>query len=505
MRENLSVRLVLVASLLALPGRAAAPPSLEECIRNLRTGPDSFVAYLCLGTPGLPEQAELVAATLDDILHRKPGEPHARIYRALMRLYRHEKPGRPEFEEPLAEFRRRGAPVDLFLAQLGFLEWHCDQTAAACRGAEPLLSEAEALARRIGDPNLVRLAALARIRWCIWNDTVSAGREAERALDTLPANPPRWLVVLETTTRARFGLVTADFLGVRHLYSRVLDATPPDSVAHAAALAGYASATAQAAWQGLVERSEAERLLRRALDAQERMGVEDYVMGDIGSMTTRRALALILGPTAEGRALADLGTPHPLSVEFLLQGNSEDRRRAVEMARAIPEGFTAWAYMLSRSHAELTAGSRVEGVTWGRKAIERSEGWRGRETDVELRMGGDWLYDTAYKSFADDLLRGAGREEADVGLAFRVTEQLRARILLNSMLARAGRGAKEAIPEVREIQSALREDEALISFMVSAPIPTSLVPYTRGGSWAFVVTRNDLRAVQIPPGKAIEP
>ena len=505
MRENLVVRLVLFASVLAVPGRAAASPAPDECIKNLRSGPDSFVAYLCLGTPGMPEQAPAVAATLDEVLRRKPGEPHARLYRALMRLYRHENPSKLDFEEPVAEFRRRGEPVDLFLAQLGLLESRCDQDEAECRGAESLLVESEALARRIGDPNLLRLAVLARLRWCVWGLTCNGGQEAERALDTLPHHPPRWLAVLEATTRARFGLRTGDFLRVRQLYSRVLEVTPSDSVAHAAALGGYAIASADAAWQGLVDRSEAERLLRQAVDAQERLGIQDYAPGEIGSKTTRRVLALLLGPTLEGRALADLARPHPLSVEFLLQGSSEDRRRALELARALPENLQRWTVILSRSHAELSVGIHAEGVTWGRKAIEQSELWRGRETDVELRMDGDWLYDTAYKTFADDLLRSAERKDADVALAFRVSEELRARLLLNSLLARAGSGTKEAIPEVGEIQSVLREDEALVSFMVSTPHPTTGVPYTRAGSWAFVLTRNDLKAVPMPPGTALEP
>ena len=74
MREILFVRLVLVASVLALPGRAAPPPSVDECIKNLRTGPDSFVAYLCLGTPGLPERSTEVRKAMQGALRRTPGE-----------------------------------------------------------------------------------------------------------------------------------------------------------------------------------------------------------------------------------------------------------------------------------------------------------------------------------------------------------------------------------------------------------------------------------------------
>src|SRR5262249_32960191 len=47
--------------------------------------------------------------------------------------------------------------------------------------------------------------------------------------------------------------------------------------------------------------------------------------------------------------------------------------------------------------------------------------------------------------------------------------------------------------------------EALVSFMIWAPHPSMWVPYTRGHSWALVLTRTDFRAVRIPRGETLEP
>ena len=506
MRHIQLVRLApLVAGLILARTSAAASPGFDECLANVRKGPDSFLAYMCLGTPGLPDRASEVIAALDHVLRRKPAEPHARLYLALMRLYGREPYREEDFDEPLSALRRRGDPLDVFLAQLAVLELRCDRIVEECADAEPILADSERLARSLGEPSLLRLAAIARIRWSTITKSESAALRSEKALDALPGKPPPWLQLLEANTRARFRFTMGEPIKVRQLYAHVLEIAPPDSVAHAGALAGYASATARLAWEGLAERSEAERLHRQALAAQLKLGLRRYNSSEIGSEFTQKNLALLLGPTPEARELADPKTPHPLAIELLLQGDSQDRALALELARMlVPDSFN-WATVLARSHAEFVAGSRAEGVLWGARAIQYSEDYRGRETDPELRIAGDWYYDTAYKTFADDLLRTERPENAEVALAFRVIEQLRARVLLNSLLARTNDGSKQQIPEISELRAALRPDEALVSFMVSATIPTQWLPYTRGGSWAFVLTKTTLRAVAIPSGKVLEP
>ena len=87
-----------------------------------------------------------------------------------------------------------------------------------------------------------------------------------------------------------------------HHAPAVLDAArhnKPGSVAHGAALAGLAGATAQMALAGLADRTDAERLLRMAIAEQEQTQVVAYNAPEIGSEYSRLVLAILLGRTPE--------------------------------------------------------------------------------------------------------------------------------------------------------------------------------------------------------------
>src|SRR5215472_15407581 len=117
-----SIGIVVLGAMLASKSGSTTELSFDECLRTIRTGPDSFLPYLCLGTPGLPEHASDVRVALTEVLSRKPREPHARIYLALMDTYALKKPGTAEFTEPLAALEGRGVGLDFFFARLALLE-----------------------------------------------------------------------------------------------------------------------------------------------------------------------------------------------------------------------------------------------------------------------------------------------------------------------------------------------------------------------------------------------
>src|SRR4030095_1901114 len=56
-----------------------------------------------------------------------------------------------------------------------------------------------------------------------------------------------------------------------------------------------------------------------------------------------------------------------------------------------------------------------------------------------------------------------------------------------------------------ELQSALREDEALLSFQLWMPDLSLKAPYPSGASWLVVVTRERVSAVRMPDAQALEP
>src|SRR5262249_42127162 len=118
-------RLVVLVGLLSTQAWAETPVSFDDCLVNLRHGPDSFIEYTCLGTPGLPERPSEVRKTLLEVLRRKPGEPHARMYLALMQAYALRNVPEAEFLEPLRTFEHRGQWIDAFFAELGVVERAC--------------------------------------------------------------------------------------------------------------------------------------------------------------------------------------------------------------------------------------------------------------------------------------------------------------------------------------------------------------------------------------------
>src|SRR5215470_7541056 len=116
------VVLALVSCAFSATSARSPGPPFEACLNGIRSGPDSFIPYFCLGTPGLPERPTEVMAVLQDVLGRKPREPHARVYLALMRMYRGEEIDPREFSEPLVIFEQKRFPPDLFLGQMAFIE-----------------------------------------------------------------------------------------------------------------------------------------------------------------------------------------------------------------------------------------------------------------------------------------------------------------------------------------------------------------------------------------------
>ena len=337
-------------------------------------------------------------------------------------------------------------------------------------------------------------------------------RRAEKDLDAVPGQPPGWLGVLEVATRAWLATRTGEEIKARDLYASLVTRTADGSANHAAAVAGVAVATARMALAGLADRHEAERLLRQSIEAQKRLGMVGYNSHEVGTAMAERFLTLLLGPTPEALAfIADQGD-NVVSIEIGLQGNSENRAHALRAVRAAAEtadplNADQWDFAFSLAHAELAVGSAAEGVRWGDLVIERLERRRLQESDDEIRMKGDSSYASYYHLYVSDLLDRSASDPAHLKRAWRVSEQLRARIPLETLLARAEGcvAPSDAIPELEAVRAALRSDEALVSFMIWAPRPSESMPYLRGHSYALVLTKTGLRAVRVATGEVLEP
>ena len=508
MRHIQLVRLALVATVLAMRASAAGPGSFEDCLRGLRSAPPSFVNYFCLGTPGLPERPLEVRAALEQLLERSPKEPHARLYLGLMRLYRLEEVPKAEFTEPLAFFERTHAQLDTFLGRLSLLERICFATYWECAEQEPLLASAEQLATALRDPNMKRLAAIARIRWSLQVRTYSDARRAESVLNGLGPidHAPDWLRLLDVTTRAHAASLLAEYGRARELYSQLLSSSSPGSVAHAEAVAGLARLATRMALTGLAPRSDAERLLRQTIAEQQPLELLGY--DSRKAQDARTLLALLLGRTEESLQLAERGDA-PLRIELWLQGTPEERARALQTSRDIANGFgqgLSWAMML-RAHAEFWAGSDEEGIAWGTRALDRLNGFRRRETEESMRLVHDSQDAGLYQVFVSDLLRTGTSDRRHLEVALERTEQLRASLLLETLLTREdpARATGDRLPTAAELAGALRPDEALVSFFFRTALPSKFAPFAGSDAWAFVVTRETLRAVRLPGLEQLEP
>jgi CHAT domain-containing protein len=500
------LRLALVASLFGVQARAAGPTPFDECLANLRKGPDTFIAYLCLGTPGLPERPSEVRSALAAVLRRVPNEPHARLYLALMRVYRLEDVPKSEFTVPLATFEQRHADVDTFLSRLALLERICFGNSPECWAQGPLLEKAEGLADAIEDPVLRRLAAIARIRWDLVARTYADARNAEERLNVIPGNPPEWLRVLEVTTRATLAEARADVPRAQELYRQLLTSSAPGSVAHAEALAGIARMTGFLAWRGLASREDAEALLRAALAEGEPLEIHGYDSQKAHDL--RALLVFLLGRTEESRRLSERAPP-TVRIEFLLHGTPDEREGALQAARELVDGWGArlnWALLL-RAHAEFRTGHSDEGIVWGTRGLRIISEWLTREREESARLLQHSGAARAYQMLVADLLETGPSDPDHLRLAFEVSEQLRAQLLLESIVSRDNPSPRigEEVPRVPQLQDELRPQEALVSFFVRTPSPTQWTPYVDGESWALILTRSGLSAVRLPPVAELEP
>src|SRR5262249_51129982 len=117
---------------------------------------------------------------------------------------------------------------------------------------------------------------------------------------------------------------------------------------------------------------------------------------------------------------------------------------------------------------------------------------------------------TLYQVFASSLLEfgGASPDRGTIEAAFETMERLRARSLLESLIVAAANGrapAPEPVPPaLSEGQSALEEDQALVSYQIWKRDPTMHSPYEHGSSWAIVATRRTVQAVPIEGGEDLE-
>ena len=509
---------------------ASALPSVGECESMVAHEPRSLDGYACL-LPHQGTQRKEVLRFLEARLRQAPDDPRPRLYRALVRALAGDLVDEREWEATAAAFAREHDVTGEFYALTSHISSRCIAPVTCDERVAALLWRAGELARLSGKRALQQQWEIWRMKVAFAVDDLALAEGAEARLLALGEPASLWLRLEGPHARAHLAWMVRDYGRERELYRELLDALAAEDPRRAVALGGRAAASAHLALQGLESREAAERLVREALAEEERVGVTIWSQ-EIGALPTRVQLALLLGPTSEsfgllyatlddyrrrGRwtapiypelVLAELlASAQPPRLEEALQVADETVQNAsrvgvYEMARALVE----------RSRVRFRVGQYWLGRSDGFAALDRAEVLREQQSDIPVRLRYAESLSFAYRSLAAALVeQGVPDDGSAIDDAFQVMERLRARGLMETLLAqdRSGPfgGALSPLkpPSLGQIRAALEPDEALLSFEVWRSEAAMDAPYRDGSSWVTVVSGGGVRAFRIPDADVLEP
>lgn len=461
-----SGRGLLLLSLLAMVQARAAPRAAAECEAKVRAQPSALASYRCFWDLAHTGQRLPAERGLEAILQREPENPGALLYLALCRGERGVD-GLELYRRSIAGYQRSGDPEGEGYARLSLFALEC-MVGRRCEENREQLDQAEALAARHGLADLRAMTIIWRARDALMADDLGATERHLRAAQAVVGpDGPRWL---RSWILDQFGFMAmqegrfAEALDAFRTRAAMAEQYSP--AAHAASLGSMGTAGLQLAQRGELDRGEAERMLREALAAEERLGV-DLGSRYSGSLVTRVELAFLLGPTEAAidelqrlrRSHQRRGHMYPFPVLWLLARFTfeHDRSRLVEALRYADEALALcvvrsheWerAYgLLVRGDLLWRGGDRARGLADVRSALDSFERLRGRqpEATVRARYG-------ASTAFAHQLVAGwlldTARGPPEPEQAFAIMERLRARVLFENLLA--ARGKRELPPGLRE-------------------------------------------------------
>ena len=511
------------------PGRAAIP-TVEECLRWIEDDPRSFDAYRCLTMYGDPGRRSRILKVLETLKRRRPNDGRPVFYSALTRELAGEPVDEREFEDAREKFEEEGSFTGQVAALTSLIGDRCFARSICDQRAEDFLKDAERLAEASGDLALRRLVRVWRLRKGLVDDNLSVAERAEDELTELGGTDPAWLAQQHVIARAHLRSLLGNFEAARADYLALVEENPPGSMSRVIGQAGAAGMAAMMAMRKRFDRAAAERELREALGEEER--AEFLLYGyELGLYATEVQLALLLGPGAESDSLlraslaghtSERGWSMPfvplwVLARFAAEGPPEVRpagldhaERALVSTRGKDAKFEAARSNVMRSYVLFRLGRFDEARSAGETGLALAERLRQKQEDPRTRMRYEETLATLYQVLASSLLQfgGASPDRATLEASFQATERLRARSLLESLITPAGEARKQleepAPPTLSDVQTALGERQALVSFQIWKRDPTLHSPYEHGTSWAIVATRRSAYAVPIEGGEDLE-
>jgi len=519
----------VVLCLGSLPARAA-DPTVEECVRQLEADPRSFEPYRCLTMYGDAARRTRVLGILEMLKRRRPTDGRPVFYSALIRELAGEVVSEREFEEAREKFEAEGNLHGQVVALVSHIGDRCFARGVCDQRTEDLLVRAEQLAEKSGELALRRLVRVWRLRKGLVQDDLSVAERAEDELTELGGTDPPWLAAQHVVARAHLRALLGNFEAARADYLDLVAQSAPGSIGTVMGHAGAAGMAAMMALRGRFERTTAERELREALTEEERADFLLYGY-ELGLYATQVQLALLLGPTPESWSLLQASlaghtgprvwsmpfVPLWVMARFAAEGPPDRREAALAHAdRALQSTvgreakFEQARSNVMRAYVLFRLGRFDEGRGAGEQGLVLAERLRQKQEDPRTRMRYEETLATLYQVLSSSLLEfgGANPDRGTIEVAFQTMERLRARSLLESLIVASSDGrapAQEPVPPaLTEVQSALDENQALVSYQIWKRDPTMHSPYEHGSSWAIVVTRRTVRAVPIEGGEDLE-
>jgi CHAT domain-containing protein len=521
----------VLVSLAATPGSGAVP-TVEECVRRIEREPRSFEHYRCLTMYGGAERRAQALTVLEMLRRRRPHDGRPVFISAFTRALAGQPVEEREFEEAAEKFAAEGEVAGQVYALTTLMGDRCFGRALCDQRSEDILRRAEALAEPSGDVSLRRLVRVWRFRKALIEDDLDAAERAEAELNAVHGPDPPWLATQFLLTRAHLRGLLGNYEAGRTDYLALMDQTPPGSNFQVAARAGAAGMAAMLALRKRFDRAEAEEELRQVLREEAR--IELLLSGsDLGLYSTQVQLALLLGPTPEAWSLLEASLagqtgPRSWSIPYVplwsmarlaADGPPEHRSAGLahaDRALAITAGkdakFEQARSNVMRSYVLFHLGRFDEARAAGQVGLDLAEGLRQKQADVQSRMRYEETLAVLYQVLASALLEfgGAEPDRTTVEASFQTMERLRARSLLESLMAPVESAgvrrplAEPAPPTLAEVQAALTPGQALVSYQIWRREPTLNAPYLEGTSWAVVVTPGAVRAVPIRGGDELE-
>jgi CHAT domain-containing protein len=504
----------------------AAGGHLEECKARVRGEPGSLAGYICF----LVHQREGVGEALrflDERMRVDPANPRPHLYAAVLRTLLGEAVHPDEWRVAMQGFAREHEVAGEVYAATSLAVALCTGNHGCSEEAHALLRHAQELARASGRVDLQQAAEIYRMKVEFFLDDMDAASSTEARLLALGPSRSPWISSETLQARAHLAASLGDFRRQRALYGELLKTLDADDPRRAAAMGGEASAVVHLAMQRLESRATAERMVRAAIAEQKKAGVS-LRYPEVGYLSSQTQLAMLLGPTPEAFSLLhsvldaqlsrkSYSTPaHPRLTlgEWLATADPPHLEEALQVAEdAVQGAFRIGEYeqaraLVLRSRVQFRRGEFSAARADGLAALDHAERLREVQQAMPIRLRYSQSLSFAYLSLAGGLVRYRSAGDVDsVGDAFVVMERLRARGLMETLLASSRIGDRVAVEPatLAQVQARLGANEALLSFQIWRAEPMMDAPYREGSSWVTVVTRSRVDAFPIPNADVLEP